>query len=126
MKPTRIGDNAFRGLLTIFSRNTVHPLAPDTYGEILQLLSEESRARGFKDWFDAQENFRWSEETSNDATSFDKLVKERAIAIKGLRKINALSMNGTTEQSSLNGHLAVNTAHNALDEIGDDRESELE
>lgn len=132
MKPIRLSDNVFRGLLTAVSRG-IHPLAPDTFIEICILLNAEAKARDYKDWKDAELNFKYNSETAIVATPFDELVKERAIAIKGLRtiekrahKIHATDQHVPAQEVEDIAEEFCNMAHNTLDEIGDDRESELE
>lgn len=129
MKPTRIGDIAFLNLLEL--RVNFRLLSTK---EVDAFLEEEARARGFKNSIDALMNMNKNPELANDATPFDQLVKERAIAIKGLRKIEADAHHAHTSPTpdSMLRDIAIalatyyNDAHNVLDEIGDDRISELE
>lgn len=126
MKPRRISDIVFRGLLTVFDRGAVHPLSPDAYVDIIKLLNAESEARGYKDWKEAEQEFRYSDETANDASSFEKLSKEFIILVRVLREIEKEAHRvhtsaGTSTHARTVAESLCNLAHNVLDEIGDDR-----
>lgn len=122
MKPIRIGDLAFRAMLNVvYSSKASMPR--ELFDALDQLLDSEAKARGFEDWEVAAKDYRVHGEIANGQTPFDQLTKERAIAIKALRVVDAMRPRADDEPVEIMD--AISTAHNALDEIGDDRVSEL-
>ena len=120
MKPIRVSDLAFRGMLRIYSMFEDVPVTADEQTAIDTLLNEEARTRGYLDWHDAAHNYNVHAEIANDATPFQQVANERAIAIRALRKIEKHENKNKRANSTVDLF-----AHAALDEIGDDRSSDL-